>query len=93
MLTYEVGANLVLTLPDGRAFQIPPVELRKICRSAHRVNELTGERMEDPSSIPPDLYPTAIRQSGNYAVSVEWSDGKPASIFPYDQLVTAFAKS
>lgn len=89
-LSYEVGAHLVLTQPDGRRSEFSPVDLRRICRSAHRVNELTGERTEDPGSIPADLYPVRISPAGNYAVSVEWSDGKPPSIFPYDQLTAAF---
>jgi Mrp family chromosome partitioning ATPase/DUF971 family protein len=92
-LTYEVGANLVLTFPDGRKSEFSPVALRGLCRSAHRVNELTGERTERTEDIPADLYPTALRPSGNYAVAVEWSDGKPPSLFPYDQLAAAFPPS
>jgi len=90
-LLYNVGENMVLRLPDGSEFVFSPVALRMVCRSAHRVDELTGVRRELREHIPEDVYPTRIMPTGNYAVSIEWSDGAPPSLFPWSTLLQHFA--
>lgn len=92
-LAYDVGGNMILTLPDGSEREIPPATLRRACTCAYCVDENTGAALLDPTTISEDIYPTAIEPMGNYAVAVEWSEnvGKcPRSIFPMDHLVAQF---
>ena len=76
-LMYSSAKRTVLiALPDGSQQSISPHELRRRCRSpANRPDEL-------PDALEPlDFVPT-----GNYAVSVRWSDGHQ-SLLPYASFV------
>jgi len=90
VLAYNVGQNCELTYPGGRIVEISPAELRYVCRCAACVSETTGEKLIRPEDIDPDIYPTAIQPVGNYAASVQWSDGHRSSIYPYDYLRELF---
>ena len=86
-LAYDLGRGaLILTRPDGTETEIAPAELRRRCRCAACINELTGEAILKPESVPDDIYPTSIQPMGNYAVAVQWSDGHTSSIYPYEAL-------
>jgi DUF971 family protein len=67
---------------------VDPMDLRLKCQCALCVDEYTGEARLKAASIPSSIHPTAISRLGNYAVSMQWSDGH-ASIFPYDVLTKA----
>lgn len=93
VLTYDVGANMVLTRADGREHEFAPAALRRVCGCAHCVDENTGRQLLDPASVSEDIYPTTITPMGNYAVAVEWSvaNGKcQRSLFPYANLLERF---
>ncbi len=81
---FVIGRGVVVTWPDGREQDIDPAELRRSCRCAHCVEEMTGKRLLDPASVPADIYPTEIHPMGNYAVAIHWSDGHTSSIYPFD---------
>ncbi len=83
-MRFVIGRGIVATWPDGREQDIDPAELRRRCRCAHCIEEMTGQQILDPSSVPEDIYPTEIHPMGNYAVAVNWSDGHNSSIYPYD---------
>lgn len=89
VLSYNVGQNCELVFPDGRMEEIEPAALRKACRCARCVNEMTGAPILDPSSVDPDIYPTSVSPVGNYAVALEWSDSH-SSIYPYERLIEEF---
>ncbi|MCM8534897.1 MAG: P-loop NTPase [Lentisphaeraceae bacterium] len=65
---------------------IAPNVLRGECRCAVCVEEFTGEQLLDKSSVPDNIQPTSIAPMGNYAVSVQWSDGHTSSVYPYEVL-------
>jgi Mrp family chromosome partitioning ATPase/DUF971 family protein len=92
VLSYNVGQDLCLTLPDGSEHEFTPLALRLICRCAHCVDELTGIRKVTAETLDPDLYPTAILPTGNYAAAVEWSDGTKSCIFPFDTIIEELVK-
>jgi Mrp family chromosome partitioning ATPase/DUF971 family protein len=65
---------------------VAPKVLRSECRCAVCIEEFTGEQLLDKESIPESVQPTSIAPMGNYAVSVQWSDGHTSSVYPYDVL-------
>ena len=72
--------------PDGLTAQIPFQLLRLRCPCAACVDEVTGERILDPSSIPGDIAPASLGFSGNYALKITWSDGHSTGLYTWDLL-------
>lgn len=59
--------------------------LRRNCRCALCVEEFTGRQLLIPSTISESIYPLRMYPTGNYALSVDWSDGH-RSLYPYKQI-------
>ncbi|MCC7011284.1 MAG: DUF971 domain-containing protein [Planctomycetes bacterium] len=68
---------------DGHTTLYSAGELRGVCPCAGCVNEVTGVRMHDPRSVPDDLSHSGLRFVGNYAITLEFSDGHHTGIFPF----------
>jgi DUF971 family protein len=60
--------------------------LRGECGCAQCVNEWTGERMLDPTSIPQDISIERMELVGNYAVRIYWTDGHFTGLYTWDRL-------
>jgi ATP-binding protein involved in chromosome partitioning len=75
--------SITLDWADGRSLKVTNRDLRLACACALCINEMTGEAMLDPATIPDDIKPKEIRPIGNYAIMVEWSDGHDSGLFPY----------
>ncbi len=86
-VSFVIGRGIVVQWPSGKEQEIHPADLRRQCRCAHCINEMTGEPRLDPSSVNDEVYPTHIEPMGNYAVTISWSDGHNTSIYPYDMLL------
>lgn len=71
---------------DGLTAQVPFKLLRSRCPCAGCVDEITGERILDPNSIPDDIAPASLGFSGNYALKVTWSDGHSSGLYTWDLL-------
>jgi Mrp family chromosome partitioning ATPase/DUF971 family protein len=67
------------------AHSMTPATLRRSCRCAACVEEFTGRQLLELRSIPETVAPRKMYPTGNYALSVDWSDGH-RSLYPYRQI-------
>ncbi len=71
---------------DGHRTSLTAAELRRRCPCAHCVDEVTGERLPDPTTIPDALTHLDVRLVGHYATSIRVSDQHDTGIFSFDFL-------
>lgn len=86
-VTYEPEKGVLFNDGKGSTVVINPAELRRNCRCAHCIEEMTGIQTLKPEDVSDNIQPTGIHKMGNYAVSVQWSD-QHSSIYSYDLLKT-----
>jgi Mrp family chromosome partitioning ATPase/DUF971 family protein len=77
--------RVVENTEKGEGATISPADLRRGCRCAACVEEMTGKQILDPASISESIKPLNMAPTGNYALSVDWSDGH-RSLYPYRQV-------
>jgi DUF971 family protein len=54
---------------------------------------MTRAPLLDPKSIPMDIHPEKVGTIGNYAITVDWSDGHNTGFFPYTTIRELAAKT
>lgn len=87
VLSFQQAAGTI-TIETTKGSQVMrAADLRRQCKCALCVEEFTGRQLLDPASVPEDIVPSSFAPIGNYAVSVQWSDGH-SSLYPY----SAFAE-
>jgi len=64
---------------------ITPANLRRGCRCASCVEEMTGRQILRASDVSENIRPMKMYPTGQYALSVDWSDGH-RSVYPYRQI-------
>jgi Mrp family chromosome partitioning ATPase/DUF971 family protein len=74
---------ITLTWPTGETVSVPNAVLRKACTCAVCVDEMTHAPLLNPSSVPADIHAEKVGTIGNYAITVDWSDGHNTGFFPY----------
>jgi DUF971 family protein len=79
-------ARVEIEWDDGAKSSFPAAFLRAQCPCAQCVNELTGERMLDPQSVPADTTHADLALVGNYALTMRFSDGHHTGIFSFAYL-------
>jgi MinD-like ATPase involved in chromosome partitioning or flagellar assembly/DUF971 family protein len=88
-IVYDEELHLVTVDNEEPLF---PATLRRACRCAACVEEMTGRQILVPTSIPESIKPTKMSSTGNYALSVDWSDGH-RSLYPYRQIRALLGES
>ncbi|MBU2512958.1 DUF971 domain-containing protein [bacterium] len=61
-------------------------ELRTSCPCADCVDEITGEKTLDDSTIDKDIHPVQSAYIGNYALEILWSDNHDTGIYTFENL-------
>jgi DUF971 family protein len=77
------GEDLTIEWGDGVVAHYPFPYLRDACPCAACVDELSGEKVLDPKSIPPDIHVKQAEYVGNYALRIDWSDGHNTGIYSF----------
>ncbi len=78
------GDALRVAWDDGTLHRLPLVFLRTRCPCAGCVDEWTGKRLLNVTTIKPDVRPVALTPVGRYALQVGWSDGHDTGIYSWD---------
>lgn len=83
----KASGYIKVTMPKAKVTQeIWPATLRRQCRCALCVDEMTGAPKLDPADVSEDVKPMKMAPVGNYALDILWSDGHP-SLYPYSRFV------
>lgn len=69
---------------DGVSSVIELWKIRVSCGCAVCCNEITGEPLLNPDTVPRDITAKRISPVGNYAITFEWSDGHDTGIYPWE---------
>ncbi len=80
------AGHITLTWPNGETTSVSNVALRAACSCALCIDEMTRAPLLDPKTIPADLHAEKVGIIGNYAVTVDWSDGHNTGFFPYSTI-------
>jgi ATP-binding protein involved in chromosome partitioning len=79
-------AELQITWSDGHLSTYPVVYLRRMCRCAACVDEMSGKPILDPAKVSDRVRPIEINPVGRYAVNIIWNDGHSSGIYTYEHL-------
>lgn len=82
------SGRLELDWSDGTHSQIDFFDLRCACPCAMCIDEITGQPLLRPETVPRDVAPVQLGLSGNYALKVAWSDGHNTGLYTWDRLRT-----
>ena len=88
-ITYNADEHILSVIDpqeeDSSESRLEPAALRRDCQCAACVEELTGRQILIPTSVSDSVAPMRMVPTGNYALSVDWSDGH-RSLYPYRQI-------
>eukprot|EP00188_Purpureofilum_apyrenoidigerum_P001366 Plantae.Rhodophyta-Purpureofilum_apyrenoidigerum.ctg1743.p2 GENE.Plantae.Rhodophyta-Purpureofilum_apyrenoidigerum.ctg1743~~Plantae.Rhodophyta-Purpureofilum_apyrenoidigerum.ctg1743.p2 ORF type:complete len:520 (+),score=76.49 Plantae.Rhodophyta-Purpureofilum_apyrenoidigerum.ctg1743:154-1560(+) len=91
-LSYDQdSSDIVIEVPGEATQRLNAADLRRNCRCAVCIDEMTGVKVLRDEDVPDDVQPRAMRPIGNYAAQIEWSDGH-SSLYPYKKFVQAWKR-
>lgn len=79
-------SKITIKWDDGHETVYPARQLRLRCRCAACVEEMSGQPLLDPATVPENIRAKRIDLVGQYAISIEWSDGHSSGIFNFRDL-------
>ena len=71
---------------DGHETAYVARDLRLACRCAGCIEETSGRSLLDPATVAPTVRAKHIELVGQYAISIEWSDGHSTGIYNFRDL-------
>jgi DUF971 family protein len=86
LIERSVPGKVTIEWADGSTSVFTAADLRKVCPCAGCVSEATGVRTHDPATVPDDLEQSNLSLIGNYAISMQFSDGHSTGIFTFEAL-------
>jgi len=85
-ITAFPNGELGIVWSDGHESYINSRELRCRCGCARCVDEVTGQKLLDDSTVPRDVHPVRFHPVGRYGLAIEWSDGHDTGIYAFKTL-------
>jgi DUF971 family protein len=82
----ESPSEISINWSDDTQTRYSAPQLRRSCPCAGCINEWTGDKMLDPTSIPDDLTITSTSIVGRYALNFHFSDGHDTGIYSFKYL-------
>jgi ATP-binding protein involved in chromosome partitioning len=80
------GRTISILWEDGHRQDFDVRDLRLACRCALCIEEMSGRPLLDPKTVRPDVAPRTVSSVGNYAFTVNWSDGHSTGIYSFTAL-------
>ena len=78
-----LGDDLYILWRDGHESRYRFFDLRDACPCASCVDEITGKKTLDRSSIPENIHAESCEYVGNYAIRIRWSDGHDTGLYNF----------
>jgi DUF971 family protein len=82
----QPDGRLAILWSDGHEAIYDSRPLRLECPCAHCVDEWTGERRLEASTVPDDVKVVEVKPVGRYGYQLRWSDGHSTGIYTFDVL-------
>lgn len=79
-------SNITFKWPDGHESKYKARDLRLACRCAMCIEETSGKQLLEPATVPAQVQAKRMELIGQYAVSIEWSDGHTTGIYNFRDL-------
>jgi ATP-binding protein involved in chromosome partitioning len=85
-VAFSPKGELIIRWPDGHNSVHTPFHLRTNCRCAVCVDENSGRKTLDDSSVPLDIQMQGVNPVGRYAIAIGFSDGHNTGIYTFKRL-------
>lgn len=85
-ITEESDSQISIVWSDGRKDLIGAARLRRRCPCASCIDEWTGQKRLDDSTVPEDLKISDLSLVGRYALNVTFSDGHNTGLYTFETL-------
>ncbi len=85
-VAFSPKGELVIRWPDGHSSIHTAYHLRTNCRCAVCIDENTGRKTLDDSTVPLEIQMQGVNPVGRYAIAIGFSDGHNTGIFTFKRL-------
>jgi ATP-binding protein involved in chromosome partitioning len=79
-------STITIKWADGHETKFKSRDLRLACRCALCVEETSGRPLLEPTTVPENVRAKGIELVGQYAISIDWSDGHSSGIYNFRDL-------
>ena len=79
-------STITFKWPDGHETKYPARALRLACRCAMCIEETSGRPLLEPKTVPENVRAKGIGMVGQYAITIDWSDGHTTGIYNFRDL-------